>query len=838
MKVKVIVHNHWDREWFTTEDITSSWLKEVFFKVKKLTEKNPDFVYVMDGQTAMIEDLLTENPELEEEFKNLVKAGKILIGPYYIQIDWRIPKETSILKNLDIGIKDAKQMGKCMKSGWLLDNFGHISQEPQIHKLFGVNKVFLWRGVSFKNDMISQEFLWKGSDGTTIPTIFLVGGYRNLYNLKETKNITEKRLKHEIEKLQRFSKSGEILLLDGYDIDLSPEDPKEFLNIELTTPEDFPEQFPKDVPTLHGELLSGRYACTFPGTLSTRIYQKLESDIIEKLLKINDLFAILNNEETQEILWRDFLKTLAHDNICGVCVDPVHIKMDRIYKKMYFYLKKSIEKRLEKLAGKVILEKGKYVFSLSPFEYNHWYSDGEKTFYLNTKGIGFFKIDSFDDSTNKGNGISWKNEYYEAYFEKDGTLILNDKKIGVLELLKEKGDAYTTFVEETDFSVSLKKIEIVSRMKHSMIVEMERIVESISCKIKTNEKVIFDGTPIVKWHVILNTKGKGYKLSMVYKAGNGKIFAKMPFDVVERKEKDDYLLPESVPEELKGILLAARETGIVKEFPFQGFVALYDEKVSKTFLADGLREYWVDNGNICVTLVRSVEWITRNVKNRIGDAGPLMYVPGAKCEGVFKVKLAFMEIPFHPRSKEFFKWYSLFENPPLLLNVEADGNIKEHTFFSSSLPWVGVKDKEHLWVYNPYLNETEGLRPLEIGNKMVKTSLDNKKISSKVSILNFPEFPVFSIEINPENEILNSLKETMLKLDKDISKLKGETDPRLKHKYFSSFRTKKEIELSLMYLQNIQDVLRITRELNELRMKRRTYDYVVELLESEKESEK
>lgn len=206
MKEKVIVHNHWDREWFTTSEVTSRWLGEFFFRVKDLSERNPDFVYVMDGQTAVIEDLLTENPQVEEDLKKLVEEGKLLIGPYYTQIDWRIPKEPSILKNLEIGLKDSERFGKCMKVGWLLDNFGHISQGPQLHRLFGIEKVFLWRGVSFENDEISQEFLWKGSDGTAVQAIFLVGGYRNLYNLKETKEMAEKRLKHEKEKTGKVLK--------------------------------------------------------------------------------------------------------------------------------------------------------------------------------------------------------------------------------------------------------------------------------------------------------------------------------------------------------------------------------------------------------------------------------------------------------------------------------------------------------------------------------------------------------------------------------------------------------------------------------------------------------
>jgi alpha-mannosidase len=96
--------------------------------------------------------------------------------------------------------------------------------------------------------------------------------------------------------------------------------------------------------------------------------------------------------------------------------------------------------------------------------------------------------------------------------------------------------------------------------------------------------------------------------------------------------------------------------------------------------------------------------------------------------------------------------------------------------------------------------------------------------------LNFPEFPVVSVEKNPEGEVIEFLKETLSSLEDEITSLEGKDDPRSKHRLFSLLRTKKEIELSLQYLI---DVEKTARELNELRMKRRTYDYVVELFESE-----
>jgi len=85
-----------------------------------------------------------------------------------------------------------------------------------------------------------------------------------------------------------------------------------------------------------------------------------------------------------------------------------------------------------------------------------------------------------------------------------------------LNLFEEKGDTYSTFVEKTDFSVILRRLEIVSRTEHSMVVEMERSVQSHLCHVETKERIVFDETPLVKWNLVLDTKGKNYKLSMSY----------------------------------------------------------------------------------------------------------------------------------------------------------------------------------------------------------------------------------------------------------------------------------------------------------------------------------
>ena len=86
----IINHTHWDREWFTTSEYTSSWLRPLIDNLLKLLERNPCFRYFFDGQTLFIADLLERNPEYRPVVQQLLRKGALVAGPYYCQPDWRL----------------------------------------------------------------------------------------------------------------------------------------------------------------------------------------------------------------------------------------------------------------------------------------------------------------------------------------------------------------------------------------------------------------------------------------------------------------------------------------------------------------------------------------------------------------------------------------------------------------------------------------------------------------------------------------------------------------------------------------------------------------------------
>ncbi|MBP6806617.1 MAG: hypothetical protein KA362_21080, partial [Chloroflexi bacterium] len=289
----VINHTHWDREWFLTSVYTSRWIPGLIDKLEKLVAQNPDFCYLLDGQTLVIEDLLAVAPEYAERVAALVKQNQLLIGPYYCQPDWQISSGELLVRNLMNGRLDLQRLGAAMETGWLVDTFGHISQSPQLHRMFGLDAVFVWRGVP----QLAPYFQWQGADGSDLLAVDLFGGYRNLYGVTHAPEIAVQRLEGEVGKLRPFYPTPDIPLFDGYDLEDNPEDPLTFfrqagpINPAITLQQATPTSFVRHIaqqnvpmPVISGELNSGKYGATFPGVYSTRTYLKVMAHDCQRLL--------------------------------------------------------------------------------------------------------------------------------------------------------------------------------------------------------------------------------------------------------------------------------------------------------------------------------------------------------------------------------------------------------------------------------------------------------------------------------------------------------------------------------------------------------------------------
>ncbi|WP_196051243.1 mannosylglycerate hydrolase, partial [Clostridium butyricum] len=391
-KVHIVPHMHWDREWYFSTEESRILLVNNMKEIMDMLENNPDYPYfVMDGQTAILEDYLAVKPQDKERIKKLVEEGKLIIGPWYTQTDEMVVGGESIVRNLLYGIKDCGEFGDYMKIGYLPDSFGQSAQMPQILNGFDIKHSMFWRGCSERKGTGKTEFNWTSDDGSEVVVQMLPLGYAIGKYLPTDIDALRKRMEKYFPVLDRGATTEHEILPNGHD--QMPVQKNIFNVIEklkelytdreffLSRYENIFEELEKESnrDTISGEFLDGKYMRVHRSIFSTRMDIKaanarIESkitNILEPLASIAYSLGFEYHHGLIELIWKEIMKNHAHDSIGCCCSDKVHKEImnrfllaeEKVDRLIEFYKRKitdaiSCEKALDKLT----------IFNLMPYE--------------------------------------------------------------------------------------------------------------------------------------------------------------------------------------------------------------------------------------------------------------------------------------------------------------------------------------------------------------------------------------------------------------------------------------------------------------------------------------
>ena len=391
-KVHIVPHMHWDREWYFSTEESRILLVNNMKEIMDMLENNPDYPYfVMDGQTAILEDYLAVKPQDKERIKKLVEEGKLIIGPWYTQTDEMVVGGESIVRNLLYGIKDCGEFGDYMKIGYLPDSFGQSAQMPQILNGFDIKHSIFWRGCSERKGTGKTEFNWTSDDGSEVVVQMLPLGYAIGKYLPTDIDALKNRMEKYFPVLDRGATTEHEILPNGHD--QMPVQKNIFNVIEklkelytdreffLSRYENIFEQLEKESnrDTISGEFLDGKYMRVHRSIFSTRMDIKaanarIESkitNILEPLASIAYSLGFEYHHGLIELIWKEIMKNHAHDSIGCCCSDKVHKEImnrfllaeEKVDRLIEFYKRKitdaiSCEKALDKLT----------IFNLIPYE--------------------------------------------------------------------------------------------------------------------------------------------------------------------------------------------------------------------------------------------------------------------------------------------------------------------------------------------------------------------------------------------------------------------------------------------------------------------------------------
>ena len=186
------------------------------------------------------------------------------------------------MRNLLRGRRIARQFGKCSSVGYAPDQFGNVSQLPQILREFGIDYFIFGRGYAFyrrredgevERVPMPTEFLWEGADGTRALAVHLKDWYNNAQHIPAETEAAEHLLALARNSFESSNFSPYVLLMNGVDHLEAQGDVREVIadlrarghEIEQMRLDDvvaalktYFEEYEIELPVYSGALLNGR----------------------------------------------------------------------------------------------------------------------------------------------------------------------------------------------------------------------------------------------------------------------------------------------------------------------------------------------------------------------------------------------------------------------------------------------------------------------------------------------------------------------------------------------------------------------------------------------------
>ncbi|MBQ8168069.1 hypothetical protein IJZ97_01470 [bacterium] len=608
MKKQVIayLHTHWDREWYREFEVFRLRLLRVFDNVLELLRKGKIPSFYFDGQVAALLDYLELRPEKEKLVRKLIKEKKLFIGPFYCLIDEFLKYKTCFEKNLEIGLKVAKDFGCEEFLGYFADTFGHSKNIPSILKTYGIDKAMVWRGVGD----LPAEFLFNG-----VKTVNLVRGYF-IDIFSAAISIEEKAgwLQRDLDMMAE--KSSEYILLPigadhlGVETDIAQQIEKinkilTDYEIVLGSPFDYFEKV-KFSTEWNDELRDNSKTFVLSGAYSARTKLKQYNVECSYLLHETDKLQQKYGSRYDSVIeyaYKLLLQNQAHDSICGCSTDLVHKENVCRYEKILQISNSIIEElRLEYNFETPIMKSTKLIPGYKVVKTEQGF---DNSLLYNTQ-----KIPVTEDYTTIYTLKRKPQKLTDMKLElKNDRLFIEDVEITFTRRIDE-GDTYNFGAVQTDDREFAKIYEINNdTIKTSFFdIKFDRSENLVNFKIEWEN----------------NLKNRLWQINFILPKPVNETYSEDLNELIYRKFDPSYDLRKHLPKK-KGI---EAKTNFA---PMQRFVWAQNLGI----VTKGLTEYEVFNNALSITLLRSIGIIS-NPQNpsRSTPAGPPIAVPEAQQLGV------------------------------------------------------------------------------------------------------------------------------------------------------------------------------------------------------------
>lgn len=324
----------------------------------------------LDGQCIVLDDYLEIKPEMKDLITKNIKEGKFHIGPWYILQDEFLTSGESNVRNLLVGIEEAKEYGGLARIGYFPDAFGNAGQMPQLLKQAGMEAVVFGRGVKpvgFNNTVEKagdyeshySEMQWNSPDGSGLLGVLFANWYNNGAEIpveeKEARVFWDNKLKDAL----RYASTDHLLFMNGCDHQPVQKDLEKAIAAANRLYPDYEfvhsnfEYYVRCIKEAQGNNLSvvtGELTSQMTDGWTTLVNTTSSRNYIKQLNRENEV-ALQNLAEPLAVFaagsgkayphavlkyaWKTLMQNHPHDSICGCSLDEVHREMEgRYYKSM------------------------------------------------------------------------------------------------------------------------------------------------------------------------------------------------------------------------------------------------------------------------------------------------------------------------------------------------------------------------------------------------------------------------------------------------------------------------------------------------------------------------
>jgi alpha-mannosidase len=251
--IHIVGHAHMDMNWLWTYSETMKMANDNLRQTVAFMDEFPDFTLVQ-SQASVYNFVEKVDPPLLELVKKYVKTGRLeIVGGMWTEGDMNLSSGEAISRSFLLGQRYFQNhFGKMAQIGWLPDNFGHISQMPQILKQAGCDYFYFHRTKPYLG-----SFWWVGSDSSKV-LCYANDGYNGEIKLDlkdELKKITPD--KHRLLQITGIGDHGggptRANIEMVHQLDKTPDYPA----VKFTTAGDFYSKISKEMsgrPTHFGEM--------------------------------------------------------------------------------------------------------------------------------------------------------------------------------------------------------------------------------------------------------------------------------------------------------------------------------------------------------------------------------------------------------------------------------------------------------------------------------------------------------------------------------------------------------------------------------------------------------